>query len=1027
MKKFITVILGIVGLIAVLVIALAIFVATLDPNDYKDTIAEQVQKETGRQISLNGDIRLSYYPWLGLELNDVTLANPAAFGKQPFLHVDHALVRVKTLPLLQNHYEIDTVELYGANINLEKNRSGTTNWQDLGGGSGGGKKKSKPLALSSLVLGGVDIKDTSISWTDGSSGARYNIKNLDLSTGQLVYGKPIDLKMSLAASANQPAISGDASMTGTIDYDMDNQSATIKPLQLTANLNSKNIPGGSTKLSLSSEVGLDLKAGTVSVNQMLLDVLGMQVAGNVHAAKIQSPAPSVKSSVDIKGSDLALLFKVAEIEPLATQLAGLRDRRFNFKSEVDADLDRGDVNVPEFSASLLGADIKGQIKAQNVRSKTPAFQGELNASGPDLPTLMQVAGQFQGGKEPVLVKYGKQLAAVPAGQKAFALDTWVDADLKSGDVNVPRLTVQALGVDVSGNLKASRMQDKDGNVQGKLSVSGRNLAKVLAALDQKSLSEVLQDFKLQTSVNGNRANLNLKPVALTATFAGKQIPNSPVKLAMNANTRVSLEKEELHLDDFSVKGLGLNVGGKLDARNIMKDPQFNGQLKVAQFNLRRLMQELQIQIPRTADNKTLRKVALSSSFAGSKENMDIKNLVFVLDDTTLKGNLAVNNFTKPMSKFNLNVDTINADRYLPPKPKGNTPKQQQTDQEATKLPVDTLRSLNTSGNLHIGHFVISNIKMNNVRLVLNGKDGVVKLDPITADLYKGTHKGDIVINARDKAKQPQLKINTALKNIQIEPLLKDMTGKRKVRGTGDFSANLVATGNDTDRIKQTLNGNMSFSFRNGALIGFNLGKIMRMGDQLKDHMSLKVSDKEETDFTEITGHPVVKNGVVTLNDLNAKSPALRISGKGVLTNLPKNTLDYTVTARVVATSKGQGGKDITAGKLEGVPLPCRFSGSLDNPKRNCDATKLIAALGLRVIKGLTNLPGKIIPGGKDAGQTGDSNPLGNLLNNLPIPGTKADTQTKQQTDTQSTDSTQKDQINDPVKQTKDLLKGILGQ
>ena len=123
----------------------------------------------------------------------------------------------------------------------------------------------------------------------------------------------------------------------------------------------------------------------------------------------------------------------------------------------------------------------------------------------------------------------------------------------------------------------------------------------------------------------------------------------------------------------------------------------------------------------------------------------------------------------------------------------------------------------------------------------------------------------------------------------------------------------------------------------------------------------------------------------------------------------------------MATSKGQGGKDITAGKLEGVPLDCRFSGSLDNPKRNCDATKLITALGLKMIKGITNIPGdvsdKILPG--------DKNPLGNLLNKLP--GAKPDTQTDQQTGTQSTDSTQKNQTDDTVNQAKDLLKGILGQ
>lgn len=1020
MKKFITVLIGIVALVAVLVIALAIFIATLDPNDYKDTIAEQVQKQTGRQVALNGDIRLDYYPWLGIELNDVTLANPAAFGKEPFLHVDHALVRVKTMPLFQNRYEIDTVQLYGAVVNLAKSKTGTTNWQDLGG-SGGKQQEGKPLPLSSLVLGGVDIKDARISWHDDSTGARYDIHDLDLATGQLVYGQPIDLKMSLAASSNQPAISGDASMTGTIDYDLDNEAATIKPLQLTANLNSDNIPGGSEKLTFSSEIGLDLKAGTASVKNMLLNVLGMKVAGDVEAKNIRSPAPSVATSVDINGSDLALLFKVAEIEPLASQLAGLRDRRFNLKSVVDADLDRGDVSVPEFNAQLLGANIKGQVKAQNVRSKSPSFQGELNATGPDLPTLMQVAGQFQGGEDPVLEKYGKQLAAIPAGQKAFTVDTYVDANMKTGDVNVPRLTVKTLGINLAGNLKASGMQDKNGNVAGKLSVSGQDLSKILAALDQKSLSGVLQDFKLDTSVSGNRSNLNLKPIALTANFAGEQIPNSPVKLAMNADTRVSLEKEELHLDNFSVKGMGLDVGGKLDARDIMKNPQFQGQLNVAEFNLRRLMRQL-IGVPKTADKMALRKVAFNSSFSGSKKNMEVKNLVMVMDDTTLKGNLAVSDFANPVSSFNLNVDTLDADRYLPPKAKAKK-QSQPAAQEPAELPVETLRSLNTSGKLHIGHFVISNIRMNNVNMTLTGKDGLVKLDPITAALYRGTHKGDITINAADRKKSPRLTINTALKDIQIEPLLVDVTGKRKVRGTGDFSAALFAAGDNTDMIKRTLNGQMGFSFRDGALIGFNLGKIMRMGDQLKENMTLKVSDKEETDFTEITGNPVVKNGVVRLNDLNAKSPALRISGQGVLANLPKNTLNYTVTARVVATSKGQGGKDITAGKLEGVPLPCHFKGSLDNPKRNCDATKLIAALGLRVIKGITNIPGnvtdKIIPG--------DSNPLGNILNKLPGTSQDGSTQTEQQTDTQSTDSSQKDQTDETVEQAKDLLKGIFGK
>jgi len=876
MKKIIKLISVVVGLVLLLALVLVIFVTTRDPNDYKDLIAARMRARTGQELTMNGDIRVTWYPWLGLEVNDVTLNNPGGSATEPFLHLDHASIRIKTMPLLHNQYFIDTVHIQGAALNLVKSKGSAGDQQE----PGGTLKNLQHLKLPELLLGGVEIKDARLNWRDPATKTVYSITDLNMSTGELVFGQPIDLKMQMAAAANHPEINGNASMTGIIAYDLDHETIAIKPLRLNAEFSGPKIPRGRDTLTFSAEVAVDLDAGTAAVTNMQLQALAFRVNGEVQATNLRANAPALTTALDVQGSDLALLFKVAEVEPLATQLAGMSDRRFTLKSHVQADLDKGDISVPDFTSDLLGATIKGKAQAHAIQSKAASYQGELNATGPDLPALMQVVGQFAGAD---LKEYGSRLSGAPSSQKAFTIDTALDADMGSGTIHIPRLEVHGLGLNVHGNLQAQGLTDKGGQVAG--------------------------------------------------------------------------------------------------------------QLNVDEFNLRRLLQQLKVEIPPMADSNALGKVAFNTALAGSRTSVAMQDLKLVVDDTTLKGNFALNKDDKLSSEFNLDVDNLNADRYLPPKQEGK-PQQQSRQSEAAKLPVDTIRTLDARGKLHIGKFTMDKATMSNVNLTLAGKDGVVKLDPVTADLYQGSHKGDITINAADKNKQPRLTINSTLKGVQLEQLMADMTGKRKVRGSANLSAALFAVGENTDQLKQTLNGQMNFSIQNGALIGYNLGRIMRMGNQLQESMTLKVSDQEETDFSEMTGNPVATNGVVKLDDLSMKSPGLRLSGSGVLANLPENSLDYMLTARIVATAKGQGGKDITEGKLEGVPLECRFMGSLDDPTRKCDATKLMMALGMQALKGLGKLPVDVIQKGTDVIKNGGSDLFGGFLNKLTKPKDSPSTQDK---------------------------------
>ena len=57
-----TIVLGFVALAGA-----ATLLATFDPNDYKDRIATEVKKATGRDLAFNGDIRASFFPVLGFD------------------------------------------------------------------------------------------------------------------------------------------------------------------------------------------------------------------------------------------------------------------------------------------------------------------------------------------------------------------------------------------------------------------------------------------------------------------------------------------------------------------------------------------------------------------------------------------------------------------------------------------------------------------------------------------------------------------------------------------------------------------------------------------------------------------------------------------------------------------------------------------------------------------------------------------------------------------------------------------------
>src|SRR5690625_714698 len=159
---------GLALLVLVLLVVLAIGAAIMliDPNDYRDEIGAAVERETGRELTIEGEINLTFWPWLGLEIGRTQLADDPAFSDTPFAEMDRIYAAVRLLPLLRRELQVDTIVLEGARAQLIVDEQGRGNWESLlpDPAEESAPKEDEPQrdsggGIALTDLGGLQIRD----------------------------------------------------------------------------------------------------------------------------------------------------------------------------------------------------------------------------------------------------------------------------------------------------------------------------------------------------------------------------------------------------------------------------------------------------------------------------------------------------------------------------------------------------------------------------------------------------------------------------------------------------------------------------------------------------------------------------------------------------------------------------------------------------------------------------------------------------------------------------------------------------
>ncbi|HEC28445.1 MAG TPA: AsmA family protein [Gammaproteobacteria bacterium] len=223
----------------ILVLAIVSISFFVDPNEYRGEISELVKNKTGRELDIKGDLSLSLFPWVGLTIGETTMSNARGFGREPFAHFNKINIKVKIASLFSDKLEMDTIILDGVKLNLVKNKKGRSNWADLGEGRKVGKTvpegatdRQKEGRLKSISITGIQIMDARLSWRDEQSATYYVIDKLNLKTGSLQPGKPVDLNLDFELVDQKAKKAWPFSLEGRLSADLEKQTSSFSGMKI---------------------------------------------------------------------------------------------------------------------------------------------------------------------------------------------------------------------------------------------------------------------------------------------------------------------------------------------------------------------------------------------------------------------------------------------------------------------------------------------------------------------------------------------------------------------------------------------------------------------------------------------------------------------------------------------------------------------------------------------------------------------------------------------------------------------------
>lgn len=532
-------------LMLVVGIGMAALVYLVDWNDFKETIQGQVKKQTGRELVIAGDLNPSVFPWAGISIGEITLANAEGFGDQPFARISSADVKVKLLPLLKKSVNIRMVELNGLQLDLQRGADGSTNWDDLvdststttttSDGSGTDTEvttevEGSTATIAALEVGGIHISDANVSWKDAQAGTDAKLTGFSLETGAIELAEPFDLSTSFALASESMGLEADVGGGGRVTLDLAKQAYSLNGFKLETSARGDSLPGGKLSVLLGANVQALLGEQTINLNQMSLETLGVALKGNVKVTNLDtSPIVAGKLSSNTF-SPKALLTRLGIEAPVTA------DEKVLSKASLSVTLAATPASaaLDDLIIKLDDTTFTGKASVPSLTGAVPPLRFEFAVDAIDIDRyLPPVAAVAEAAEETGEESPDAETPAASNGDTPIELPMEllrqldIDGTFSVGSVKVSNLTTSDIVIPLKakggvlaldgikaalyeGNIDAIARLDATNDVPAygvQFSLAGIQAEPLLADLTQKdSFLSGGGNIKLDIATSGNSVN-----------------------------------------------------------------------------------------------------------------------------------------------------------------------------------------------------------------------------------------------------------------------------------------------------------------------------------------------------------------------------------------------------------------------------------------------------------------------------------------------------------------------------------------
>ena len=512
-------ILGLVLLGLLLIIVALGFALThlFDPNDYKDEIRQIARDKAHIELTLNGDIGWSLFPWLGLELHEASVATLAK-PTEPFADLQMLGLSVRVLPLLRREVQMSDVRVEGLNLRLNRDKDGHGNWEDIGKVPSAVPatppatsdqsapapqttvQVEKPPQPARLDIDSLTVNNARVEYNDEKTGKQFSAESIQLSTGPVHDSTNIPVKLTAFLGTNQPVLRVRTELNGELRFERALQRYKFEDMKLSGEVAGDPLQGKTMTFAAQGQLLLDKAANVAEWTGIKISANQLRALGELKVNDLDK-TPQINGAISIAQFDLAKfvdsigqklpvmaegsLSKVELVSRVAGTPTSVSFDNINLK--VDDSSFSGRIAVEDFAKQSLRAVLKADTfnadrylppKSAEANSATQVRQAEVANTE---ASAMAGAGSTPLPDAPTKTAWSTE-RLLPV-ERLSKLD--VDADLTFGELTLDKLPIHNAALKATGQgglltLENLRGDLYDGNFETKGTLDVRQEVPALA-------------------------------------------------------------------------------------------------------------------------------------------------------------------------------------------------------------------------------------------------------------------------------------------------------------------------------------------------------------------------------------------------------------------------------------------------------------------------------------------------------------------------------------------------------------------